>query len=132
MADLIVYTTPADPRALPLIEELSREYDERYGLNDGVPSSFELQRYPAEHFSVRQGGAFLLVIRDGIAIAGSNLNVLANLNAFPRLPFNEGDLTLVGIITAVSALLVSLLGAVLGGLAGMRFHRKVDRAGYGA
>lgn len=66
------------------------------------------------------------------AIAGSNLNVLANLNAFPRLPFNEGDLTVVGIITAVSALLVSLLGAVLGGLAGMRFHRKVDRAGYGA
>jgi len=66
------------------------------------------------------------------AIAGSNLNVLANLNAFPRLPFNEGDLTLVGIITAVSALVVSLLGAVLGGLAGMRFHRKVDRAGYGA
>ena len=70
MADRIVYTTPADPRALPLIEELSREYDERYGLNDGVPSSFELHRYPAEHFSARLGGAFLLVIRDGVAIAG--------------------------------------------------------------
>ena len=65
------------------------------------------------------------------AIAGSNLNVLANLNAFPRLPINEGTLTLAGILTAVAALVVSLLGAVLGGLAGMRFHRRVDRVGLG-
>jgi hypothetical protein len=26
--------------------------------------------------------------------------------------------------------LVALLGAVLGGLAGMRFHRRVDKAGF--
>lgn len=66
----IVYTTPDDPRALPLIEELSREYDERYGLNDGIPSSYELSRYPAELFSARFGGAFLLVVREGEAVAG--------------------------------------------------------------
>lgn len=65
------------------------------------------------------------------AIAGAQWNVLANLNTFPRLPFNEGELTTLGIITAVGALLVSLAGAVLGGLAGMRFHRKVDRVGFG-
>lgn len=65
------------------------------------------------------------------AIAGSQWNVLANLNSFPRLPFGEGELTTAGIVTAVAALLVSLLGAVLGGLAGMRFHRRVDRAGLG-
>ncbi|WP_137756777.1 YrzE family protein [Agrococcus sp. SGAir0287] len=65
------------------------------------------------------------------AIAGSQWNVLANLNSFPRLPFGEGELTTAGIVTAVAALLVSLLGAVLGGLAGMRFHRKVDRVGLG-
>lgn len=65
------------------------------------------------------------------AIAGSQWNLLANLNTFPRLPFSEGELTTVGIITAVAALLVSLGGAVLGGLAGMRFHRKVDRVGLG-
>jgi GNAT superfamily N-acetyltransferase len=70
MADLIVATTPDDPRALPLIEELSREYDERYGFNDGIPSSFELQRYPAELFSARLGGAFLLVVRDREVVAG--------------------------------------------------------------
>lgn len=65
------------------------------------------------------------------AIAGAQWNILANVNTFPRLPFNEGELTTAGIITAVGALLVSLLGAVLGGLAGMRYHRKVDRVGFG-
>jgi len=29
----------------------------------------------------------------------------------------------------VIALVAALVGAILGGLAGMRFHRKVDRAG---
>ena len=67
---VIVYTTTDDPRALPLIEELSREYDERYGLNDGIPSSYELSRYPAELFSPSTGGAFLLVVRDGEVVAG--------------------------------------------------------------
>ena len=61
-------------------------------------------------------------------IAGAQFDVLANLNGFPRLPVNEGDLTVAGIITALLLLGVSLLGAILGGLAGMRFHRKVDRA----
>ena len=67
---VVVYTTSDDPRALPLIEELSREYDERYGLNDGIPSSYELSRYPAELFSPSTGGAFLLVVRDGAVVAG--------------------------------------------------------------
>lgn len=65
------------------------------------------------------------------AIAGGQLNILANINSFPRLPFGEGELTTVGIITAVGALVVSLGAAVLGGLAGMRFHRRVDRVGLG-
>lgn len=65
------------------------------------------------------------------ALAGSQFDVLANLNTFPRLPIDEGTLTTAGIITAVLALLVSLAGAVVGGLAGMRFHRRVDKAGLG-
>ncbi|MET1053606.1 MAG: hypothetical protein ABWX65_13300, partial [Mycetocola sp.] len=62
-------------------------------------------------------------------IIGSN--ILADLNTFPRIPTSTEDLTAESIITAVLAALVSLGGAVLGGLAGMRFHRKVDRAGLG-
>ena len=70
MSDEIFITTHDDPRAAPLVDELSREYDERYGLNDGIPSSFELRRYPAADFTPANGGIFLLVVRDGETIAG--------------------------------------------------------------
>ena len=63
-------------------------------------------------------------------VAGQQFNVLANLNSFPRIPVNEGQLTTTSIIAAVVVALVALAGAVLGGLAGMRFHRKVDKAGF--
>lgn len=65
------------------------------------------------------------------AVAGAKFNVLAQLNSFPRIPINEGDLTTGGILAALAAAAVSLIGAILGGRAGMRFHRKVDKAGLG-
>jgi hypothetical protein len=65
------------------------------------------------------------------AIAGSQFNILADLNTFPRIPSGADELTAEGIITAILALVVALGGAILGGLAGMRFHRRVDRAGLG-
>jgi len=65
------------------------------------------------------------------AIAGSKYNILAALNSFPRIPLNEGDLTTGGVIAAVAAVTATLVGAILGGLAGMRFHRKVDQTGLG-
>lgn len=64
------------------------------------------------------------------AVAGARFDVLASLNGLPRLPINEGALTIGGIIAALAALAAALVGAVLGGLTGMRFHRKVDRAGF--
>ena len=70
VTDGFLYTSADDPRARPLVDELSREYDERYGLNDGIPSSVELSRYPAVLFSPEGGGAFLLLVRDGEAVAG--------------------------------------------------------------
>ena len=65
------------------------------------------------------------------AVAGSKYDVLAQLNSFPRIPVNEGSLTTGGIIALLVVAVASLAGAVLGGLAGMRFHRRVDRAGLG-
>jgi hypothetical protein len=65
------------------------------------------------------------------AIGGSRFNILANLNTFPRIPVNEGDLTLAGIVTAVVVAGITLLAAILGGVAGMRYHRRVDRVGLG-
>ncbi|WP_431247758.1 hypothetical protein [Leifsonia xyli] len=64
-------------------------------------------------------------------VFGSQFNILGNLNSFPRIPLNEGSVTLTGIITAVIVALVSLGAAILGGLAGMRYHRRVDRVGLG-
>lgn len=64
-------------------------------------------------------------------VAGTQFDVLARLGGFPRLPINEGTLTTSGIIAAVAVVVVSLLGAILGGLAGMRYHRRVDKAGLG-
>ncbi len=60
-------------------------------------------------------------------IAGSKYNILSSLNSFPRIPINEGTLTTGGIITVVAVAVISLVAAILGGLAGMRYHRKVDR-----
>jgi heme/copper-type cytochrome/quinol oxidase subunit 2 len=63
-------------------------------------------------------------------IAGNSLDLLSRANGLPQLPVNQGTLTGGGIITLVAIILISLVGAVLGGLAGMRYHRKVDRAGF--
>ncbi len=60
---------------------------------------------------------------------GARFDILANLDAFPRIPIRPEELTLEGIITAVVLALLPLLAAVLGGMAGMRYHRRVDRAG---
>ncbi len=64
------------------------------------------------------------------AVAGSQYNVYAQLN-LPRIPVNEGDVTTVGIIAIAAAILIALIGALLGGLAGMRFHRRIDAEGLG-
>jgi len=54
---------PGDPLARPLLEDLEREYDARYGVEVfGEPASVELNRYPEEHFAAPDG-AFLLLLR---------------------------------------------------------------------
>ena len=64
-------------------------------------------------------------------LAGARFDLLAQLNSFPRLPVNEGTLTTAGVVAALAVVAASLIGALLGGLAGMRYHRRVDRAGLG-
>ncbi|MFQ1003098.1 hypothetical protein [Modestobacter sp. SSW1-42] len=62
---------------------------------------------------------------------GSQYNVLAQLD-LPRIPIDEGTATTAGLIALGAVLLATLIGAVLGGLLGTRYHRKVDRVGYDA
>ncbi len=74
------------------------------------------------------GIVFAIVIFILVKIAGSKYNILTNLN-LPRIPVDEGSLTTTAIIAIAAIILVTLGAAVLGGLAGMHFHRKVDKAG---
>ena len=61
-------------------------------------------------------------------ILGSEYNVLEQLN-LPSLPVGEATLTTGGAIALAAVVLGTLLAAVVGGKAGERYHRKVDRVG---
>jgi hypothetical protein len=61
-------------------------------------------------------------------IAGSEYNVVERAN-LPRLPVGTETLTTGGAIASIVILAGTLLFAALGGIAGSRYHTKVDRAG---
>jgi hypothetical protein len=63
------------------------------------------------------------------AITGNQVDASRYLDGGPQIPMSRAALTTSGIIAALAALAVALIGAILGGLSGMRFHRRVDRAG---
>lgn len=68
--DRFVYVSVHDPLARPLLDELADEYSSRYAgfiKKDDVVK--EMQRYPVEMFAPPDG-AFVLLLRDGQAIAG--------------------------------------------------------------
>jgi hypothetical protein len=84
----------------------------------------------------RQGlGAWAIGIVVAIALAaaaailGSEYNVLNQLN-LPNIPIDEGTLTTGGAIALAAFVVGTLLAAVLGGKAGERYHRRVDRVGF--
>jgi hypothetical protein len=62
-------------------------------------------------------------------IAGSEYNVVERAN-LPRLPVGTETLTTGGAIASIVILAGTLLFAALGGIAGARYHQKVDRAGF--
>jgi hypothetical protein len=64
------------------------------------------------------------------ALFGAEYNVLEQLN-LPRIPIEEGSLTAGAAIALAAVVLITLIAAMGGGKAGERFHRRVDRAGFG-
>jgi hypothetical protein len=84
----------------------------------------------------RQGfGAWLvgLVVTVALAVAGailgSEYNVLERLD-LPAVPVGDSDLATGGALALAIVVVGTLIAAVIGGKAGERYHRKVDRAGY--
>jgi hypothetical protein len=76
---------------------------------------------------------FGLLVTVALAIlavaAGSEYNVLERLD-LPRIPIDEGTLTTGGIIALVACVVGTVLAAALGGKAGERYHRRIDRVGF--
>lgn len=71
MSDRFIYTTLQDPLARPLIDELTQEYESRYGdFYQQEGGLREMDKYAPGLFSPAQGGNFLLLLRDGRAIGG--------------------------------------------------------------
>jgi hypothetical protein len=84
----------------------------------------------------RQGaGVWVIGLLTTIALAiagvigGSEYNVYERLD-LPRIPIDEGDLTTGGAIALGAVLVGTLLGSMLGGKAGERYHRRVDAAAW--
>lgn len=72
-------------------------------------------------------GVVMAALIAGVAaIVGSQYDILGSLN-LPRVQIGEQTDTLATVIGIAVAAAVALVGAILGGLAGMRFHRRVDR-----
>lgn len=64
------YVLASDPLAKPLLNDLEREYDTRYGVEVfGEPAAVEINRYPVEAFA-EPTGAFLLLLEDGEPVSG--------------------------------------------------------------
>jgi hypothetical protein len=81
----------------------------------------------AQGFAVWLWGIVIAIVVALLSLAaGSRWDILSALDGFPRFPM---DATLTGIITAVVAAIITLGGAILGGILGMRYHRRVDRLG---
>src|SRR3712207_2205748 len=57
-------------------------------------------------------------------LLGREYNVLEALN-LPRIPIDEGTATTAGIVTLLAMAVVTLVGAVVGGRLGTRYHRRI-------
>lgn len=83
---------------------------------------------------IKQGIAvwgWALVVAIIVAVLGAVAdNEYTGSVGMPQISLDESTTTTT-ILAIVFVLLVSLVGAMLGGLAGMRFHRRVDRTGLG-
>jgi hypothetical protein len=68
-------------------------------------------------------GAALAILA---VIGGNEYDVFQQLN-LPNVAVGDASLTTGGVITLLAALGVTLLAAIVGGMAGDRYHRRVDR-----
>ncbi|SBN63270.1 polar amino acid transport system permease protein [Curtobacterium sp. 9128] len=105
---------PDDPAAAPMLADLEREYDARYGDHFGEPASTEINRYPVEHFTAPLG-TFVLLYEDDRLVAGG---------AFK--PYDDDTIELKRIWTAPEA-----RGRGLAGVVVEELEAEAGRRGFG-
>jgi hypothetical protein len=64
------------------------------------------------------------LVATAVVVAGDRFDVFDRIDGLPNVPISEAGLTTTGAIALVAA---ALVGALLGGMAGTRYHRRVDR-----
>lgn len=99
------------------------------GYNAGRLSRFDGGRQGLGVWIV--GLVITLLLGAAGAIFGSQYNVLQKLDVQPRVPVDEGSFATGGLIALAAVIVITILAAILGGKAGERYHKKVDRAAYG-
>lgn len=75
-------------------------------------------------------GLLIAVVLAVVGVIADDQTNITNRLSLPPIPISSNDVTAAGLIGLAVVLGVTLLAAMAGGLAGMRFHRKVDRAGF--
>jgi amino acid transporter len=63
------------------------------------------------------------------ALFGTKYDVLDRVD-LPRIPFSDGELTAGGVVAGLVVLAITLIGSLLGGAVGHRYHDRVDRMAY--
>jgi hypothetical protein len=144
VATLLVALLAAAGAAVGLTESDVTNNTEEIGLGGGIALVIVLMiayyagGYVAGRMSRFDGGrqgfgvwalglvVTLLVAAAG-AIFGDQYNVFENLN-LPRIPLNASDITTGGVIALAAIVVATLIGSILGGKLGERYHRRVDRA----
>ncbi|HEY6793967.1 MAG TPA: hypothetical protein VI248_04710 [Kineosporiaceae bacterium] len=74
----------------------------------------------------------MLVVAALGALAGTQWAALSAVTGIPRFSAGSAWVTADGVLIGLLAGVAALVGAWVGGLAGMRYHRRVDRVGLGA
>jgi GNAT superfamily N-acetyltransferase len=91
MSDVIVWTDVDDLRAKPLLEALHDEYSSRYGHDFPEVAAAEMAKVPPGIFAPPDG-AFLLLLRDGVAIGGGGFKRFDQKTAEIKRIWTKSDL----------------------------------------
>jgi heme/copper-type cytochrome/quinol oxidase subunit 1 len=77
-------------------------------------------------FGVWVIGVVVTAVVAGLAaLAGSQYDVLNRVN-LPSVPIDNRTLTTGGVAVLIAAVVITLLAALIGGIAGQRYHKRID------